>query len=396
MSIFAAPAFYNQADQNIYNQGFSFVPQERFRGGAFNFPTTPTTTGAATGINTVPINMGGGGGGSSGNLSINELLKNYTLDTRDQYFDSQKTPLIDRNYEQKLQSTFMGFPSFRQQELTGPDLGEYIGGQEIGYTPGGEIGFSYGQDIPLELTTAGKIQSGLGNIKDKASGIMSNIKGFGPISMVLGAMDRFSSLSPADQEFIKQNMGYTGPTVFGENTTGLSKDPFGLNTRSAFGNYAERVGKEANKLGDLLTETQTEKYGKGTSGISFNASTGMFEAIDPDDPLAVDAALRATQMNKMNIAKYNFYTQKEKERIANEKLMAEQAAVASRAESARQYDPNIHGPNNYGLDSSGKQSFDSGMGFGIGSDGGPVSNRTGRGRTGYSEGGLATMFTRRR
>ena len=60
----------------------------------------------------------------------------------------------------------------------------------------------------------------------------------------------------------------------------------------------------------MLTETQTEKYGKGTSGISFNAATGMFEAINKDDPLAVNAALKATQMNKMNIAKYNFYTQK--------------------------------------------------------------------------------------
>ena len=30
--------------------------------------------------------------------------------------------------------------------------------------------------------------------------------------------------------------------------------------------------------------------------------------------------------------------------------------------------------------------------FGIGSDGGPVSNRTGRGRTGYLSGGLADML----
>ena len=37
MSIFAAPSFYNQADQNIYNQGFFAVPQEKYRGGAFNF-----------------------------------------------------------------------------------------------------------------------------------------------------------------------------------------------------------------------------------------------------------------------------------------------------------------------------------------------------------------------
>jgi len=217
--------------------------------------------------------------------------------------------------------------------------------------------------------------------------------------MVLGAMDKFDTLSPADQEFIKQNMGYRGPTVFGENTSGLSKDPFGLNTRSAFGNYAERVGKEADKLGGLLTETQAEKYGKNTSGISFNASTGMFEAIDKDDEAAVNAALKATQMNKMNIAKYNFYTKKENERIANEKLMEQQAAAAaaaaaaaSRAESRRQYEPSVHGPTNYGLGSDGKQSFDTGQGFGSNATtGGPVSNRTGRGRTDYMDGGLADL-----
>ena len=67
------------------------------------------------------------------------------------------------------------------------------------------------------------------------------MKGFGPVSMALGAMDRFDTLSPADQQFIEMNMGYTGPTVFGENTSGLSKDPYGINTRSALGNYADYV-----------------------------------------------------------------------------------------------------------------------------------------------------------
>jgi len=381
MSIFAAPNFYNQADQNIYNQGFSFIPQERFRGGAFNIPTSTTTTGAATGINTVPINMGGGGGGSGGgNFSIDELLKNYTLDTRNQYFDSQKTPLVDDLYQSKLDKTFMGFPSYRQQELTGADLGEFIGS---------------GTDIPLEQTTAGKIQSGLGNIKDTASGIMSNIKNFGPISAILGSIDRFDTLSPADQEFIKQNMGYRGPTVFGENTTGGSKDPFGINTRSAFGNYADYVGKQATKLGESLTKSAAKR------GLTFDpAKGGLVDAagnlIDEDD---YNAAMQDfVNQTKMINSMFNFYTQKENERVANEKLMAEQAAAAeaaaaaaSRAESARQYDPDVHGPNNYGLDSSGQQSFDSGMGFGIGSDGGPVSNKTGRGRTGFMMGGLANL-----
>ena len=72
------------------------------------------------------------------------------------------------------------------------------------------------------------------------------------------------------------------------------------------------------------------------------------------------------------------------------------ALAAIKKQGQASYNPNIHGATNYGRDSQGNQSFDFGGGFGIGSDGGPVSNRTGRGRTGYSEGGLATMFVEKR
>jgi len=144
-------------------------------------------------------------------------------------------------------------------------------------------------------------------------------------------------------------MGYTGPTVFGENTTGGSKDPFGLNTRSAFGNYAERVGKEADKLSGLLTETQAEKYGKNTSGITFNAATGMFEAIDDEDKKAQAAALKATQMNKMNIAKFNFYREKVKERDEFRRQEEErQAAIDAAALQRAQQEIADKGYQDYG------------------------------------------------
>jgi hypothetical protein len=71
------------------------------------------------------------------------------------------------------------------------------------------------------------------------------------------------------------------------------------------------------------------------------------------------------------------------------------AAIKKQGEAS--YNPNIHGPNNYGIGSDGKQSFDSGMGFGINATtGGPVSNKSGKGRTDYSKGGLATMFKEKR
>ena len=80
---------------------------------------------------------------------------------------------------------------------------------------------------------------------------------------------------------------------------------------------------------------------------------------------------------------------REKEKAA---AAADAAAAASRAESARQYDSAVHGPNNYGLGSDGKQSFDSGQGFGINATtGGPVSNKTGRGRTDYKDGGIVSL-----
>ena len=52
------------------------------------------------------------------------------------------------------------------------------------------------------------------------------------------------------------------------------------------------------------------------------------------------------------------------------------------------YDPNVHGSTNYGKGSDGQQSYDTGQGFGAhATSGGPVSNRTGRGRQDWALGG---------
>jgi hypothetical protein len=288
MSIFAAPSFYSQADQDIYNRGFSFIPQEQFRGGAFNIPTVDdNNTG---GVTTLPVNnftrSGGGGGGTAFTGGVNDLTTAF-----------QKAVDERQNKLNNPSDRFLGFKTMRDLPATEASsiLAENIG-------------------IPQEQTFAGKVQDFL--TPQSADEIMA--EGYQP-RVKLGIIqnllpDKFGTLPRPDQAFIAQNMGYTGPTVFGENTTGLAKDPFGLNVRSGFGNYAERVGVESEKLGDLLSGRMTEKYGKGTSGISFNKATGMFEAVDPNDPKAIQAALNATQMNKMNIAKYQYYTEKTKER----------------------------------------------------------------------------------
>ena len=103
--------------------------------------------------------------------------------------------------------------------------------------------------------------------------------------------DKYYDMSLADQVFTQSQMGYTGPTVFGENSMG-NKDPFGLNVRSGFGNYAEAVGENFNQLRDTLT--------KDRAGVTFNEETGMFEGIN------ADAVNKQTEMIRN---KYNFRKQ---------------------------------------------------------------------------------------
>ncbi len=290
-------------DQRIRDAGFNYVPFDRFLASPFQIPqgqiTTDANTGAA-GIATLPMSGGGRGGAlQAGDPMTN--FDNFYDYTSNKYFSNMPTPLIDALPESMRAKTFMGFPSYREQELTGPDMGEYI---------------ASGTDIPLELTTAGKIQQGLGSAKEGLAGLAEKFKGIGPISMILGSMDRFDTLPKLDQEFIKANMGYTGPTVFGENTTGLSKDPFGVNVRSAFGNYAEKVRSDYAKL--------SENLGKGRGGATFNPETGMFES----DELSAEQLARINKQTNMLRNKFLFRQKQIEQQKINEKIAENNRKVA--------------------------------------------------------------------
>jgi len=299
-------------DQSIRDAGYKYIPQSQYLLDPFRVPAGSENE-VPTGIATVPMSMGGGGGmGYTGGITDLTTGFQNTVDAR--------TQRLEDAYDSPSKAKLFGMNMFKQ-DVNPADAGFYVG---------------EGMRIPQERTALGKMfqPQSPQEIMEQGYEPRTNI---GILSSILSKADKFGTLSRPDQAFITSQMGYTGPTVFGENTTGGSKDPFGLNTRSAFGNYAERVGKEADKLSGLLTETQAEKYGKNTSGITFNAATGMFEAIDDEDKKAQAAALKATQMNKMNIAKLNFYREKVKERDEfrrqeEERQAAAEAAALQRAE----------------------------------------------------------------
>jgi len=303
MSIFSAPSFYGAADRAIYDAGNFFIPQEQYRG-AFSMTPPATGTGgasAATGINTV-LNQGGGGGGTPFIGTTGDLTTAF-----------QKAIDDRQNRLNNPASNFLGFNTMRDQELTGPDLGEFIGS---------------GTPIPQEQTFAGKVQDFL--TPQSADDIIA--RGYqepsfrpGIIGAVLGSIDKYGDLPRGDQAFIARNMGYVGPTVFGENTG--NQDVFGLNTRSAFGNYAEAVGEQVDKLGESLSGRLSDKY-----GVEFDPETGMFVGAN---------AAKANQMTKMMRAKFNFYTKQKKQRDADRAAAAAaQAAAEKRFAAQGRSDPN--------------------------------------------------------
>ena len=200
-------AFYNQGDQDIYKSGQHFVPQEKYRLG-YTAPVQGGGQDASTPSFGIPAtqaftNSGGGGGGGnySGGYNFGNTGFQQAVDARQNRLNKP----IDT-------STFMG----KAKDFMNPQSANDImtsGYQEPRFQPG-------------------------------------------IIGAMMGKLDNYRNLSQADQAFISQNMGYTGPTVFGENNSGLGKDPFGINTRSAFGNYGEYVGKAVTDLEEALEKAK--------------------------------------------------------------------------------------------------------------------------------------------
>ena len=299
---------YTQTPNRIYDL------YQYYLGGGSN----QTGTGAPPGYQQPIPRSSGGGQGGIGALQANSPMTNFSNFygyTSDKFFNKQSP---------NVSNSFFGFPTQRQ-DVNPVDAGAYL---------------AAGMSIPQTQTMAGKLQSGVNKTKEGLASILNKVKGIGPITGILGAMDRFSTLPQLDQQFIERAMGYRGPTVFGENTGGGYKDPFGLNVRSAFGNYAERVTKEANKMTDLLSGKMTDKYqgmfDTDDEGLSFDPTTGKFVGTN------AAAVAKANQMNKMNLTKYNFYTGMDKQRKFNKKIYEQNQKVMKKqvAETQAKVDRN--------------------------------------------------------
>ena len=308
-----------------------------------------------------------------------------------------------------------GIPNIINQNIN-----QYQGGSGI---PSSPIGLTQDfmtatKDRQNRLTNPNKVQSFINNFTGGGQADIGEMIRTGQIDtrktsgipLGVGAAfakmmpDKYYDMSLGDQVFTQSQMGYTGPTVFGENTSGLNKDPFGLNTRSAFGNYAEAVGSDFASLSESLGGRLSDKY-----GVEFDEETGMYTGKN------LDAVKKANDMTKMMRTKFNFRKQQldAKNRLdaqikaAEEKRKAEAAAKAksdaAKIEQIRQqYAAQGRDYGQGGADQATQDSYAGSDGSYAGQgeasdwgggekDGGIIGYKDG-GRVGFKKGGLATMF----
>ena len=269
-------------DQQVYDAGFKYIPQSKFLLNPFQIPQGGGGGGATGPVQPgLPsINMGGGGGGGA---AYTGGITGLTTDF--QKAVDARTQRLEDAYNNPSTAKIFGMPAFRQ-DVNPADAGFYV---------------AEDMRIPQQRTMLGKMfqPQSPQEIMEQGYTPRTNI---GILSAILGKADKFGTLSRPDQAFITSQMGYSGPTVFGNQGNIGNKDPFGLNTRSAFGNYAERVGTEVDKLGIALSDAGKvgSKY-----NATFNPETGLFEGEDAD---------LANYRTKMLRTKLNFYRGKVKER----------------------------------------------------------------------------------
>ena len=108
-------------------------------------------------------------------------------------------------------------------------------------------------------------------------------------------------------------MGFTDP-----NTGMANKDPFGINVRSAFGNYSEYASNRVDKLGEMLSGRLADKY-----GATWDEDLGMYTGTN---------AKKANDMTKMLRKQYGFYgnVKKKKQDIASDLGLIQKAIEADK------------------------------------------------------------------
>jgi hypothetical protein len=253
---------------------------------------------------------------------------------------------------------------------------------------------NYGQFFGRQSNFASaRVPGKVGELANMAIGAVAGVPILGPLLSNMKQGDR-----GLQSKYTVDNVGFgnTGARDEFGLATFDKKDGFLGLTGNTTRNYVDRMNERLGELDKFFSER--------IEGFDINnlddATLSEMSKINNFYTKQIQAYKQRTAVEDINKRTQDaIQAQKIQDELAKAAAAKDRAAAlaAIKKQGEMDYNPNIHGPVDYGKGSDGKQSFDSGMGFGINATtGGPVSNKTGKGRTDYSDGGLATMFTRRR
>jgi len=254
--------FYTGVDKERYDAGEKFLPQDRF---LLNYaaPTTNTEEDQVTesfGIPAAYNTSGSGGTFYSSDQKIRDFNKAIA---------ERQNRLENPGWLQQQVNKFMGGGQRPVSEMT---TVKYNPNFTRSYSDGmTSFGLPYEQDaedgafgeMPLVPTLDEK----------KGTGIPLGIGTL--LSMAPDAY--YDKFTVPEQALTQMYMGYTDSNNVG------NKDPFGINVRSGFGNYAEYAGEQVTNLNEAL-KNSAKKFSDNNPGanITFNEATGKYESDDED------------------------------------------------------------------------------------------------------------------
>mgnify|MGYP001409997318 CR=1 FL=1 len=306
MSIFSAPApsFYGAADKAIYDQGFSFIPQEMYRGDfvAPVFPTAPTkTTG---GITTVPRTTALDiGGNRDDNNPFNPNMDQIRTDFR---------------------------PDFEFRRGTEAPLGVIPGDtsmfdiRSLGLGLRTETERNKFMDMYPEFfdRDTGVPRTGIAGFFDKA---INFIPGAGMLSRIAPAIQ---NILPVNQRAILENQA-RGQGIFTDDIGRIVGDPNTVGGVMAGYNLDKMTKGTFDKRLGTIGDTLKDKYGIDVTAEGFDISD-----IDEDDP----AFGLASKYDRIGKAKLGFIDSKRRAKIIEDQRIAEQKEKErlAKIEKARQ------------------------------------------------------------
>jgi hypothetical protein len=423
------PGFYNPVDQAIYSAGDFFIPQQRFRAAPYSVNNPAPDDPAAAGIPAIYQSQGGGGGGFN---PYNPDMSQIRTDFRPEYDFRQASeinaktfnpqPFTDPNQLRVRNAQIMynkaaadladpfnrlaeteTFTGMRPSKEVMDFYGEKILDNQERYRTQGQFVDPYDPLYSSETEARkqmdmypdyyyGPPKTGLEQLASKA---INFIPGIGTVSRIAGFL---SNKLPINERAILENQ-LRGQGVLTDNIGRIVAQPGQYNTPEgimAGYNAAKMTDATFDKRTGKISETLGNKYGISQSDIQ-GLIDGTITDEDIENKYGVTTNLTSNIRN-IELAKQNFVKTKNKAaaiaKFKEEQRKAEAAAKKAEKERAAQYGKTNYGEGAGGQSYSGSALGDKDQGFGIaaGGMGGPVSNRTGRGRTDYMDGGLADML----